>query len=473
MFFFFYLFFAFSLSCEKGQYNLNNDCAPCPANCTSCQNNTSCLSCSTGFQLKYELCYQTCKSFFLVNNDSCISGCENSNYNKINAYQCAYMPPLISSIYNENYTFFLNHSCQNGTKIYFAYGLYYIASELSFEEVKEKWNNGITENDRLFNLQIQTIDLTKSYAEKLVKLQNVKNSGEPYSLQLFCEIKELYYQAALPIQFTSMDNEAERLTFFITTKREMSIGQKNQLAAELSKYFEINRQFFFQEDSIFNSNSVVSTFYLLPNSFLQSKDPMIQGIYNLLSLNLKPLTPMFLEKLKKFGVDTLNVTYKLEKYNSAPPFFIEMFPFPVFFGESIIFSLSLNIKGYIYFAWKLKDSSSEEGSFDKINKISEKIIKWESMQEMIGLNVSRQLDENKTKKEFFIKIPSGKEKVLEIYYWGENNGVPRMRSQVYGQIFRIAGLKQTDLSKVVQISEGGIHKAFEFIIMYIGILFLL
>ena len=104
------------------------------------------------------------------------------------------MPPLTPSISNVNYTFAVNHSCPNGTKIYLAYGLYYVASDLSFEAVKEKWNNGITDNDRLFYLQIQTLDLTKKYAEKVVTLQNIKNSGEPYSLRLFCEIKELYYQ---------------------------------------------------------------------------------------------------------------------------------------------------------------------------------------------------------------------------------------------------------------------------------------
>lgn len=474
MLFFLYLFFSLSLSCQIGYYSSNGDCAPCPVNCTVCQNSTACLSCSPGFQVKDGLCSQTCQFFLLINNNSCISQCEEPNYNKIDTYLCAYMPPLTPSISNVNYTFAVNHSCPNGTKIYLAYGLYYVASDLSFEAVKEKWNNGITDNDRLFYLQIQTLDLTKKYAEKVVTLQNIKNSGEPYSLRLFCEIKELYYQTAPPMQFTSMDNGAEGLKFYITTKREMSSGQKNQVAAELSKYFQINRQFYLEENSIFESDSVVSTFSLLPNPFLQTKDPVIEGIYNLLSLNLKPLTPLYLEKLKKFGVETLNVTYKQEKFNPAPPFFIENTPLPVISEESIIFHLSLNEKGAIYFAWKFVQSDSEETSLNRINKKSEKIVKWESVQEMMGLNVTRQAVEENLQCSFSIKIP--KELTLEVYYWGENNNVPRMRSQAFGQIFQIFGngnVSEKKESEVVKISEGGIWNVFEFVIMDIVLLYML
>lgn len=426
------------LSCSEG-YFLNNEeaCQKCPANCLFCSSSSTCQTCIDFYilnslkncvKLELNCSSESVKKYILYSDQTC-TACMESDYYIFNKNYCIKMlKPIISASLQLDGKIKAKFNCAQGNKVYWAYGLGGSAF-LNLQQIQEL--NTDPTPDPIYYRTVGSANISPNQDLNIDALPNIKNSGELYTLVAFCD----YFGAnsTSNITFNSYNNtKLETLVIILKASSILSTAEKLKIASIIAGVLITKKSVWIDEDvSVKSSTSSrilqgmnSNLFYILPNYTNTEAigDAEITVLKEIIGRNPEK----FVNKVNGLSGKNFQDLY-VASYVSTAASPILYKPYPSINVNETNFNFTLRqtgTPGYINWAYK------------EVNINLDSALSFISDSDFINLKISGL---NK------IEVANEKDVIIScanliantsyaIYYYGENNGLPRMKTPIYKQI---------------------------------------
>ena len=218
--------------------------------------------------VKSDCIQEIVKKYILINDLSC-TDCQGTDYSLYNATFCQKMPKLtISAAVQSTGKVQASFICLQGKNLYWIYGLGGSAF-VNLSKIQELLMNSIS--DPLYYRTVGKQSITAGQRVVIEALPNIKNSGEKYTLVVFCEY--LGFNSTAYINFISFNNtKLETLVIGLQTTGSLSSAQKISVAGAIATVLKTNKTVWTDDDKtaqasasriLQNYNTV--NFYILPD----------------------------------------------------------------------------------------------------------------------------------------------------------------------------------------------------------------
>ena len=461
-------------SCKNGSTLVNSTCYKCDEGCESCSNSTSsCTKCLSGYFLSNSSTCQKCSGgcatcnsstacseclpSYNLSNGSCISSkcnqslpyllyndnatcvtCNGTDYHVIDSATCVFLPPGSFILPSQPaFDMQLQVSCPNASKLYFAYGLY-DSAKLTLPELKKKVKDGRTVDDKLYWLQLKAVDLAGNTSNKTngtYPLAGIKNSGEKYSYAQYCEIG--YYANNQTGNFISKSNGAQALSIQLTSSSLLNTVQKIQCATGIGKALNTTNSSIYTDEGVLGNavaarllQTADSKYFILPDYALNVSDPNIDKYNEYINANKNSFVESVTSKAAINGITFSNpVSAKTNETLQPAPTIPDDYPKITINSDSISVILKQDVAGTIFIAWQVLPTLTNSNNSTMNNETFTNSPEYKSnslQRNMIATNTG----DEKTFQIGNLTIQQS----VKFFYWGENMGMPRLRTLVYSKI---------------------------------------
>jgi hypothetical protein len=318
-------------------------------------------------------------------------------------------------------------NCPQGNNIYYAYGLAGSAN-LPLQTIQSLIKTPVP--DPLYYRQVGTVKTTKATDTK-VQLTGIKNSGETYSLYAICEYLGAN-STATSTTFTSWNNtNLKTLVIGITTTGTLTSVQKSIVAAAIAKALGTTKQVWTDEDKPFSASasnrilqSNVYNFYILPDytSTAAAEDPDIAKYLKAAS------DSDFVGKVSTAAA-LPSITFTAAtaaSYPSTLPSPSLVTAYPAVTSTDTTLSMTLKQAG---------SAGSLYCAYQALTAVAN------NTQSVISETAYYALNLNATKLEALLNTDVqcnfsslSSNTSYQLYYYGENTGLPKIRTSIYTQI---------------------------------------
>ena len=433
-------------SCFSGYFLNSGICGACSNNCARCVNQNLCTYCNDFYILEYttygcrkaDCSKETIKKYVLINDLTCTdcTGVDESLFNQTYCQKKIAAPTFQTSKYSEEFIQ-LDFKCESAKRIYFSGGI----GGYPFVSFKKL-------NDRIYD----------AYSSEQIRLKNsgfsvgyvnyvgfqtlktyIKYSGEKYNFICICEYLGIVSSESRAFYPTVNNTMLESLIIKIKSTASLSSTAKTSVSNAIKHVLNTAKDVWINEDQPeASASSFIYTFYILPNYFTSIRVPDVD-ITNLMASILNNPT--------KFVVDVGNAAFLNEvtlTYVSALSYVTtDVIPsiaeeYPVISVKANAFQMALqqnDADGTLYLAYRISTTSDllldrstmpEEDynsiSFDGIASTASGLIKQKvSAGQKITASVSG-LNYNKK---------------YTIFYYGTNNGMPKIKTLIYTNLIEI------------------------------------
>lgn len=452
-------------SCMDGYLydSASKTCSPCISPCKTCKTTTStCSSCADFYVfnsasntcVKSDCQVDKAAPFTLLSDFTCTS-CNRKGLIKHSDTLCSdIQPPVFGGAKVQvDDSLRLTVNCYTANNIYFAYGIGNSAL-LSLLEIQELINypkNNQNEYLRVGKRQ------NVANEEQVFLLNGIKYSGEIYQFKAFCESNGGNASAITNFQ-TLNTTHSESLILELNATTAINSLQKRLIAQEIGYILQSTKKIWVDDGSFIvpsravtgrflqDESSSIARFFILPEYTLNEKDAIVETHKTYLVKNKDKFLNDLNNRLLEITLNNLN----LFSYNTAAP--------TPYVNEETrqIVATSKGIK--------ISFSQSTLGSFAVLYTKRNKLAVNETIAPIVSeIQLQKELaNSGQQYSAVMVNIKNLTEPVVlsienltpnttyNIYYYGENEGFPKVTTSIYHAIVR------TSIISVIEADSAGI-----------------
>ena len=359
----------------------------------------------------------------------CVGGNVTINTTTTTNATNSWIPPIPTITLN-GFQVTVSYNCTKTSQVTLAYSLAENVKNFVSSKVLGLLNQSLQLSSQEKNnwVKVEYAGLTDSNGLGSFDLNFVKNSGELFSLKLLCIATD--NQGSSIASFTSKDNGANSVVIKLAFSRALLASEKLIIAAAIKTFLNITNQIYTDDGQSVVSTSASGrilqttsnvTVTILPNYLLTVSDPSLTNVSATITNSSNNFSSIIVQGVS--GTSISNVAVANVRTIGGSPALTNQYPSILSGSSSLSFTLSMSTNGTIYAYLNQSNNSNSNTSMS-----------YDSFIILVNANFatnSQSVTSGQSAVFTFSNLTASTS--FQLYYYGENQGVPVLRTVVYEQ----------------------------------------